>query len=92
MEAIKMELPSELQNTINETVKEALDICIKNNVKANQFPPYMNQRLAASYLHVAPATIIKWEKQYSNFPVMVVDGVKRYKKTSLDNWMLSKTK
>lgn len=87
-----MELPSELQDTINETVRRALDTCIKENAKANQFPPYMNQRLAATYLHVAPATIIKWEKQYSNFPVLVLDGVKRYKKTSLDSWMSQQAK
>lgn len=87
MEQITMQLPNDLQNAIVEEVRTALHEVIKTNQQQSKFPPYMNQKLAASYLHVAPATLIKWEKRYNDFPVLVIEGTKRYSKASLDKWM-----
>lgn len=92
MEQITMQLPVELQNVITETVKNALDVAIKDKEKKNQYPPYMNQKQASMYLHIAPATLIKWEKQNKDFPTISIDGVKRYQKTSLDKWMQAREK
>ncbi|WP_308556772.1 DNA-binding protein [uncultured Lactobacillus sp.] len=90
MDAIKMELPSELKDAITQTIGDALQTTVKAIKEENSFPPYMNQKMAATYLHVAPATLIKWEKHYADFPVIVVDGVKRYPKSSLNKWMQSR--
>lgn len=90
MEAIKMQLPDALQESTKQMVKDALSLVISETQEKESYPAYMNQRLAAKYLHVAPATLIKWEKKYKDFPVIVLDGIKRYKKASLDKWMHAK--
>lgn len=82
-----MQLPNEVQEVIADTIKKALDTVIKDTQQKDQYPPYMNQKQASKYLHIAPATLIKWEKQYCDFPTIAIDGVKRYQKTSLDEWM-----
>lgn len=92
MEPIKIQLPIELQELIVQTVKETFDSLVEASEKGNHFPPYMNQKQASMYLHVAPATLIKWEKQNQNFPVIVVEGTKRYSKHSLDEWMKQREK
>ncbi|WP_289761254.1 DNA-binding protein [Lactobacillus intestinalis] len=92
MESVKIQLPAELQTLIVQTVKETLNSLVKASEKENDFPPYMNQKQASMYLHIAPATLIKWEKTYSSFPVIIVDGTERYKKSSLDGWMKQKEK
>ncbi|MCC4514860.1 helix-turn-helix domain-containing protein [Limosilactobacillus reuteri] len=52
----------------------------------NSFPPFLTQQEACKYLHIAPSTFNKWDREY-HIPVIRIEGVKRYKKDSLDEFM-----
>lgn len=86
MDAIKMELPAELQQATIAMINKAVDQAIKDITTKNSFPPYMTQQEACKYLHIAPSTFNKWQGAY-NIPVVQVEGIKRYKRDSLDEFM-----
>lgn len=88
MDAIKMELPAELQQATIAMINKAVDQAIKDITSKNSFPPFMTQQEACKYLHIAPSTFNKWQRAY-NIPVVQIENVKRYKKTSLDKFMQS---
>ncbi|WP_270330962.1 hypothetical protein [Lapidilactobacillus dextrinicus] len=50
-------------------------------VQAQSYPPYMNQGQACDYLHVSVKTFKKL-----NIPVVSLDGVTRYSRTTLDQY------
>ena len=47
----------------------------------------MNKTEARKYLHISSKTLLDWETQYNDIPIIVIDGIKRYKRTDLDEWM-----
>lgn len=85
---IGLQLPPELQEATKTMIGEALNEAIKNVQTKNSFPPYMTKQEASKYLHVSPVTFNKWQQAY-NIPVVQIENVKRYKKTSLDKFMQS---
>lgn len=85
---IGLQLPLELQEATKTMISEALNEAIKNVQTKNSFPPYMTKQEACKYLHIAPSTFNKWQRTY-NIPVVQIENVKRYKKTSLDKFMQS---
>ena len=86
MDAIKMELPAELQQATIAMINKAVDQAIKDITSKNSFPPFMTQQEACKYLHIAPSTFNKWQGTY-NIPVVQIEGIKRYKRSSLDEFM-----
>lgn len=88
---VGIELPDELQTATREMVDAAITDAMHQAAKRNSFPPYMNQREASKYLHVAAGTFIKWENAY-HIPSIRIDGVKRYRRSSLDEFMKAQEK
>lgn len=84
---IKMQLPASLQEATTQMVRDAISAAIAENIKKEAYPTYMNQRQASKYLNIAPATLIKWEKANKDLPVITIEGVKRYPRLELDEWM-----
>lgn len=84
---IKMQLPEPLQQATLDMVKNAIGSVIAESEKRESFPAYMNQKQASQYLNVAPATLIKWEKINEDLPVICIEGIKRYPRLELDEWM-----
>lgn len=83
---IGLQLPPELQEATKTMICEALNEAIKNVQTKNSFPPFLTQQEACKYLHIAPSTFNKWDREY-HIPVIRIEGVKRYKKDSLDEFM-----
>lgn len=83
---IGLQLPLELQEATKTMISEALNEAIKNVQTKNSFPPFLTQQEACKYLHIAPSTFNKWDREY-HIPVIRIEGVKRYKKDSLDEFM-----
>ncbi|OTA49480.1 helix-turn-helix domain-containing protein [Limosilactobacillus reuteri] len=83
---IGLQLPPELQEATKTMICEALNEAIKNVQIKNSFPPFLTQQEACKYLHIAPSTFNKWDREY-HIPVIRIEGVKRYKKDSLDEFM-----
>ena len=84
---IGLNLPPELETSINATVSAAVNKAVEDTKRANSYPPYMNQRQAAKYLGTSPATVIRWEKAGIGFPTITIEGSKHYSKAALDEWM-----
>ena len=84
---VGVKLPSELEQPTREMVKAAIEQVVADTKKANHWPEYMNQRMAAKYLGTTAGTIIKWEKADIGFPTIMIEGSKHYSKSSLDQWM-----
>lgn len=86
MESLQVQLPNDLQEATKTMIGDALSEAIKNAQTKNSFPPYLTQQEACKYLHIAPSTFNKWQKTY-NIPVIRIDGTKRYRRDTLDEFM-----
>lgn len=84
---VKLQLPKELEQATLELIEASLNSVVAEIKASDQFPEYMNQKQASKYLGISPVTFIKWEKNYSDFPNVIIEGVKRYKKSALNDFM-----
>lgn len=87
MESLKVQLPDNLQEATKKMIADSLNSALKELEIKNSFPPYMNKTEARKYLHISSKTLLDWETQYNDIPIIVIDGIKRYKRTDLDEWM-----
>lgn len=87
MECLKVQLPNDLQEATKKMIADSLNSALKELEIKNSFPPYMNKTEARKYLHISSKTLLDWETQYDDIPIIVIDGIQRYKRTDLDDWM-----
>ena len=87
MENLQVQLPEDLQEATKKMIADSLNSALKELEIKNSFPPYMNKTEARKYLHISPKTLLDWETQYNDIPIIVIDGIQRYKRTDLDEWM-----
>ena len=87
MENLQVQLPDDLQEATKKMIADSLNSALKELEIKNSFPPYMNKTEARKYLHISSKTLLDWETQYNDIPIIVIDGIKRYKRTDLDEWM-----
>lgn len=87
MESLKVQLPDDLQEATKKMIADSLNSALKELEIKNSFPPYMNKTEARKYLHISSKTLLDWETQYDDIPIIVIDGIQRYKRTDLDEWM-----
>ena len=87
MESLRVQLPDDLQEATKKMIADSLNSALKELEIKNSFPPYMNKTEARKYLHISSKTLLDWETQYNDIPIIVIDGIQRYKRTDLDEWM-----
>ena len=87
MENLQVQLPEDLQEATKKMIADSLNSALKELEIKNSFPPYMNKTEARKYLHISSKTLLDWETQYDDIPIIVIDGIQRYKRTDLDEWM-----
>lgn len=87
MENLQVQLPDDLQEATKKMIADSLNSALKELEIKNSFPPYMNKTEARKYLHISSKTLLDWETQYDDIPIIVIDGIQRYKRTDLDEWM-----
>lgn len=87
MENLQVQLPEDLQEATKKMISDSLNSALKELEIKNSFPPYMNKTEARKYLHISSKTLLDWETQYNDIPIIVIDGIQRYKRTDLDEWM-----
>lgn len=83
---VSVNLPPELQEATLKMINTALSMAVKDIEKQKSFPPYLTRQEASKYLHVSGTTFDKWQCKL-NIPVIQVEGVKRYKRETLDQFM-----
>ena len=86
MENLEVQLPKDIQEATLKMVHTVLITAVKDIEKQKSFPPYMTKQEASKYLHVSGNTFDKWQREL-NIPVIQIEGVKRYKRSSLDKAM-----
>ena len=83
---VSVNLPPELQEATLKMINTALSMAVKDIEKQKSFPPYLTRQEASKYLHVSGTTFDKWQCKL-NIPVIQIEGVKRYKRETLDEFM-----
>lgn len=86
MENLEIQLPENVQEATLKMVHTVLTTAVKDIEKQKSFPPYMTRQEASKYLHISGTTFDKWQCKL-NIPVIQIEGVKRYKRSSLDKAM-----
>lgn len=88
MQAVKMQLPDELQEAVTDLARTALMVAITETRNNQQAPGYLKAGEASKYLGVSKTTFYEWIKKHG-IKTVEIDGVKRYSKQSLDNFMMN---
>lgn len=83
---VSVNLPPELQEATLKMINTALSMAVKDIEKQKSFPPYLTRQEASKYLHISGTTFDKWQCKL-NIPVIQIEGVKRYKRETLDQFM-----
>lgn len=86
MENLEVQLPKDIQEATLNMINQALTKAVHGIKQQKNFPPYMTRQEASEYLHVSGTTFDKWQREL-NIPVIQIEGVKRYKRSSLDKAM-----
>lgn len=83
---VSVNLPPELQEATLKMIHTVLITAVKDIEKQKSFPPYMTKQEASKYLHISGNTFDKWQCKL-NIPLIQIEGVKRYKRETLDQFM-----
>ena len=86
MDSLEIQLPENVQEATLKMIHTVLTTAVKDIEKQKSFPPYLTRQEASKYLHVSGTTFDKWQCKL-NIPVIQIEGVKRYKRSSLDKAM-----
>lgn len=86
MENLEVQLPKDVQEATLKMVHTVLITAVKDIEKQKSFPPYLTRQEASKYLHISGTTFDKWQRKL-NIPVIQIEGVKRYKRETLDQFM-----
>lgn len=86
MENLEVQLPKDIQEATLKMVHTVLTTAVKDIEKQKSFPPYLTRQEASKYLHISGTTFDKWQSKL-NIPVIQIEGVKRYKRETLDEFM-----
>ena len=86
MENLEVQLPKDIQEATLKMIHTVLTTAVKDIEKQKSFPPYMTKQEASKYLHISGTTFDKWQCKL-NIPVIQIEGVKRYKRETLDEFM-----
>lgn len=84
---IQVQLPEDLQQAIIHMTRQAINRALLEAKEKNDYPPYMTKTETAKYLHIAPKKLLDWEAHYNDIPTIEIEGITRYQRTSLDEWM-----
>lgn len=83
---IKMQLPEDLQEATKKMIADSLNSALKELEIKNSFPPYLNKGEASAYCGVSRGIFNAWLKKY-DIPTIKIEGVSRFRRKALDEFM-----
>lgn len=86
MESLKVQLPDDLQEATKLMIADSLDSAVRDIQAKNSFPPYLNKGEASAYCGVSRGIFNKWLEKY-NIPTIKIEGVSRFRREVLDQFM-----
>lgn len=86
MESLQVQLPNDLQEATKAMIGDALNKAIKDAQTKNSFPPYLNKGEASAYCGVSRGIFNAWLKKY-DIPTIKIEGVSRFRRKALDEFM-----
>lgn len=87
MDKLTVDLPEDVKSAVLSLVSTSMQATAKDIKQQLQASPYLNKSETAQYLHISPKTLLDWEKKYKDIPTIEVEGIKRYRKSDLDEFM-----
>lgn len=87
MDKLSVELPQDLKEAVLSLVSTTMQKTADNIKQQLRTSPYLNKTETAKYLHISPKTLLDWEKKYKDIPTIEVEGIRRYRKSDLDEFM-----
>ena len=86
MESLQVQLPNDLREATKTMIGDALSEAIKDAQNKNSFPPYLNKGEASAYCGVSRGVFNSWIEKY-NIPTIEIEGVSRFRRKALDEFM-----
>jgi len=86
---LQVNVPDELDEHIQELVKQTVAKLLKDTQHSNSFADYLNLGEAADYLSISRGTLTKVIKE-DGLPVTYIGRSSRIKKSDLDKYMTEK--
>lgn len=83
---VELALPDEFEDNIKRDMLEAAQRAFRAVAAKYHYPEYMQRKVAAEYLGMGVTKLDKLTA--AGLPVSVVDGLKIYRKESIDKYML----
>lgn len=91
MESLQVQLPNDLQEATKAMIGDALSEAIKDVQIKNSFPPYLNKGEASAYCGVSRGIFNSWVEKY-NIPTIRIEGVSRFRREALDEFLIQHEK
>lgn len=91
MESLQVQLPNDLQEATKAMIGDALNKAIKDVQIKNSFPPYLNKGEASAYCGVSRGVFNSWIEKY-NIPTIQIEGVSRFRREALDEFLIQHEK
>ena len=91
MESLQVQLPNDLQEATKAMIGDALNKAIKDAQNKNSFPPYLNKGEASAYCGVSRGIFNSWIEKY-NIPTIKIEGVSRFRREALDEFLIQHEK
>lgn len=91
MESLQVQLPNDLQEATKAMIGDALSEAIKDAQTKNSFPPYLNKGEASAYCGVSRGVFNSWIEKY-NIPTIQIEGVSRFRREALDEFLIQHEK
>lgn len=86
IKTIELALPEEFEDNIKRDMLKAAQEAFRATAHKYQYAEYMQRQTAAEYIGVAVSTLDKLTRQ--GLPTIIIDGLKLYRKASIDSYLL----
>lgn len=87
-----IQLPDDLTDAIEAAVQASFDAARAEVSTKEDFPMYLNKRQLCQYLNVSFNTLQNWLKASPDFPRSTIDGIVRFNRDDVTEYMRNKNK
>lgn len=87
-----VQLPDELTNAIKAAVQDSFDEAKQELTNGASYPLYMNKTQLCQYLNVSYNTLRNWLATNPDFPHSTINGVMRFNRDDVTEYMRNKNK
>lgn len=87
-----IQLPDELTNAIKAAVNATFDAARNEHSNDDEYPLYLNKTQLCKYLNISYNTLQNWLESNPDFPHSTINGVMRFNRDDVTQYMRKKNK